>query len=224
MSSSRSRSCWGGRRLALRELLEVHPGSTIELDRSRNSPVDVLVNGTLFARGEIVVIDDSELGVQIEEVVVGRWGGTMTRANAAARGVTVLVSAVHRAATHHTTGPSTSADVSVGHVAFQMIVALVVVVGGVWGVGKVMGRSSRRSGSPAAKRGAAPLAVLSRQSLGKGLSLAAVRWGDREVLVGIAGSTITFLDDPRSDAEGGALPGRDRPRRRAAGDRCRSAR
>ncbi len=131
----------------------------------------------------------------------------MTRANAAARGVTVLVSAVHRAATHHTTGPSTSADVSVGHVAFQMIVALVVVVGGVWGVGKVMGRSSRRSGSPAAKRGAAPLAVLSRQSLGKGLSLAAVRWGDREVLVGIAGSTITFLDDPRSDAEGGALPG-----------------
>ncbi len=61
----------GRARLALRELLEVHPGSTIELDRSRNSPVDVLVNGTLFARGEIVVIDDSELGVQIEEVVAG---------------------------------------------------------------------------------------------------------------------------------------------------------
>jgi flagellar motor switch protein FliN/FliY len=61
----------GRARLALRELLEVHPGSTIELDRSRNSPVDVLVNGTLFARGEIVVIDDSELGVQIEEVVRG---------------------------------------------------------------------------------------------------------------------------------------------------------
>ncbi|HEY3942696.1 MAG TPA: FliM/FliN family flagellar motor switch protein [Acidimicrobiales bacterium] len=59
----------GRARLALRELLEVHPGSTIELDRSRNSPVDVLVNGTLFARGDIVVIDDAELGVQIEEVV-----------------------------------------------------------------------------------------------------------------------------------------------------------
>lgn len=59
----------GRARMPLRDLLAVHPGSTIELDRSRNSPVDVLVNGTLFARGDIVVIDDAELGVQIDTVV-----------------------------------------------------------------------------------------------------------------------------------------------------------
>lgn len=59
----------GRARLPLRDLLALRPGSTIELDRSRNSPVDVLVNGTLFARGDIVVIDDAELGVQIDTVV-----------------------------------------------------------------------------------------------------------------------------------------------------------
>jgi flagellar biogenesis protein FliO len=120
--------------------------------------------------------------------------------------MTVLVSALHRSTAHHAAVSSTTADVSVGHVFLQMILALGVVVGGVWGVGKMMGRSSRRSGSSAAKRGAAPLTVLSRQSLGKGLAIAAVQWGDREVLVGIAGSTITFLDDPRSDPDS-APPG-----------------
>jgi flagellar motor switch protein FliN/FliY len=59
----------GRARLPLRDLLALRPGSTIELDRTRNSPVDVLVNGTLFARGDIVVIDDAELGVQIDAVV-----------------------------------------------------------------------------------------------------------------------------------------------------------
>ncbi len=59
----------GRARLPLRDLLALRPGSTIELDRTRNSPVDVLVNGTLFARGDIVVIDDAELGVQIDTVV-----------------------------------------------------------------------------------------------------------------------------------------------------------
>lgn len=56
-------------RLRLAALLDLRPGQVIELDRTRNSPVEVLVNGTLFARGEIVVIDDSHLGVRIGEVV-----------------------------------------------------------------------------------------------------------------------------------------------------------
>ena len=43
------------------------------------------------------------------------------------------------------------------------------------------------------------LAALSRQSLGKGLSIAAVQWGGREVLVGISGTTITFLNDARGE-------------------------
>lgn len=59
----------GRARLRLQELLDVRPGQAVELDRARNSPVDVLVNGTLFARGEIVVIDDTNLGVRVSEVV-----------------------------------------------------------------------------------------------------------------------------------------------------------
>jgi len=61
----------GHARLRLSELLAVRPGQAIELDRTRHSPVDVLVNGTLFARGEIVVIDDSNLGVRVVEIVGG---------------------------------------------------------------------------------------------------------------------------------------------------------
>lgn len=59
----------GRARMPLRDLLAAHPGTTIELDRSIQSTVDVMVNGTLFARGEMVVVDDSEIGVQITEVV-----------------------------------------------------------------------------------------------------------------------------------------------------------
>jgi len=59
----------GRARLPLRELLHVHPGSSIELDRSYNSPVEVVVNGTLFARGEIVIIDNADLGVRVDEIL-----------------------------------------------------------------------------------------------------------------------------------------------------------
>jgi flagellar motor switch protein FliN/FliY len=59
----------GRARLRLQELLDIRTGQVIELDRTRNSPVEVLVNGTLFARGEIVVIDETHLGVRIGEVV-----------------------------------------------------------------------------------------------------------------------------------------------------------
>ncbi|MDA8292607.1 MAG: FliM/FliN family flagellar motor switch protein [Actinomycetota bacterium] len=61
----------GRARLRLHELLDVRPGQSLELDRARNSPVDILVNGTLFARGDIVVIDDTNLGVRVSEVVGG---------------------------------------------------------------------------------------------------------------------------------------------------------
>lgn len=59
----------GRARLRLQELLDVRPGQSLELDRARNSPVDVLVNGTLFARGDIVVIDETNLGVRVSEVI-----------------------------------------------------------------------------------------------------------------------------------------------------------
>lgn len=58
----------GRTRLPVRQLLALTPGSVIELNRSANTPVDILVNDTLFARGEVVVIDD-EFGVRITELV-----------------------------------------------------------------------------------------------------------------------------------------------------------
>lgn len=58
----------GRTRMPVRQLLGLAPGSVIELNRSANTPVDVFVNGTLFARGEVVVIDD-EFGVRITDIV-----------------------------------------------------------------------------------------------------------------------------------------------------------
>jgi flagellar motor switch protein FliN/FliY len=54
--------------MPVRELLSIIPGSVIELDRAAGSPVDVLVNGTLIARGEVVVVDE-EFGIRISEIV-----------------------------------------------------------------------------------------------------------------------------------------------------------
>ncbi len=58
----------GRTRMQLRDILTVAPGSVIELDRAASAPVDVLVNGTLIARGEVVVIDE-EFGIRITEIV-----------------------------------------------------------------------------------------------------------------------------------------------------------
>jgi flagellar motor switch protein FliN len=58
----------GRTRMTVRELLSMQPGSVVELDRAAGSPVDLLVNGTLVARGEVVVIDE-EFGVRITEII-----------------------------------------------------------------------------------------------------------------------------------------------------------
>ena len=55
-------------RLKLRDLLRLVEGSVVELDRLATAPVDVLVNGSVLARGEVVVVDD-ELGVRITELL-----------------------------------------------------------------------------------------------------------------------------------------------------------
>jgi flagellar motor switch protein FliN/FliY len=65
----------GRRRMTVRELLALTPGTVIELDRAAGSPVDVLVNGTLIARGEVVVIDE-EFGIRIVEIVPAETIGT----------------------------------------------------------------------------------------------------------------------------------------------------
>jgi flagellar motor switch protein FliN/FliY len=54
--------------MTVRELLELTPGSVIELDRAAGSPVDLLVNGTIIARGEVVVIDE-EYGIRVSEII-----------------------------------------------------------------------------------------------------------------------------------------------------------
>ena len=64
----------GRRRMTVRDLLALTPGSVIELDRAAGSPVDVLVNGTLIARGEVVVIDE-EFGIRIAEIVAAESMG-----------------------------------------------------------------------------------------------------------------------------------------------------
>jgi len=58
----------GRTRMTVRDLLSLTPGSVVELDRAAGSPVDVLVNGTLIARGEVVVIDE-EFGIRISEII-----------------------------------------------------------------------------------------------------------------------------------------------------------
>ncbi|GMA41046.1 flagellar motor switch protein FliN [Mobilicoccus caccae] len=58
----------GRTRLTVQEILGLTPGSVVELDRAAGAPVDVLVNGTLIAHGEVVVVDE-EFAVRISEVV-----------------------------------------------------------------------------------------------------------------------------------------------------------
>ncbi len=54
--------------LQVRQLLNLTEGTVVELDRDAGAAVDVLVNGTLIARGDVVVIDD-DLGVRITEII-----------------------------------------------------------------------------------------------------------------------------------------------------------
>ena len=52
----------------IREVLALGPGSLLELDKLAGEAVDVLVNGKLIARGEVVVIDEN-FGVRITDIV-----------------------------------------------------------------------------------------------------------------------------------------------------------
>ncbi len=57
----------GRTQMRIRNVLELVPGSIVELDKLAGEPVDVLVNGKQIARGEVVVIDE-EFGVRITDV------------------------------------------------------------------------------------------------------------------------------------------------------------
>ncbi|HVE26173.1 MAG TPA: flagellar motor switch protein FliN [Sporichthya sp.] len=65
----------GRTRMTISELLSLAAGAVVELDRAAGSPADLLVNGTLLARGEVVVVDE-DFGIRITEIV-----GPMTDVN-----------------------------------------------------------------------------------------------------------------------------------------------
>ncbi len=54
--------------ISIRELLQLAPGSVVELDRDLGAAFDVLINGTLMAYGESVVVND-KCGVRLTDVV-----------------------------------------------------------------------------------------------------------------------------------------------------------
>ena len=58
----------GRTRKLIREILELAPGSVLELDKLAGEPVDILVNGKIVAKGEVVVIDEN-FGVRITGIV-----------------------------------------------------------------------------------------------------------------------------------------------------------
>jgi flagellar motor switch protein FliN len=58
----------GRARMSVRELLQLAPGSIVELDRLASEPLDVLVNGVRVARGEVVVVND-KFGIRLTDVV-----------------------------------------------------------------------------------------------------------------------------------------------------------
>lgn len=58
----------GSTKLNLREILELHEGSMIQLNKLAGEPLDIYANGRLIARGEVVVIDEN-FGIRVTEIV-----------------------------------------------------------------------------------------------------------------------------------------------------------
>ena len=63
----------GRTRMTVAETLQLRPGSIVSLNRTAGEPVDLLVNGTLIARGEVVAVDE-EFGLRITEVLADHSG------------------------------------------------------------------------------------------------------------------------------------------------------
>lgn len=58
----------GRTRISIRNLLQLSQGSVVELDRLAGEPMDVLVNDTLIAHGEVVVVND-KFGIRLTDVI-----------------------------------------------------------------------------------------------------------------------------------------------------------
>lgn len=58
----------GRTRIPIRNLLQLNQGSVVELDRAAGEPLDVFVNGTLIAHGEVVVVNE-KFGIRLTDVI-----------------------------------------------------------------------------------------------------------------------------------------------------------
>jgi flagellar motor switch protein FliN/FliY len=58
----------GNTQITIRNLLQLNQGSVVELDRLAGEPLDVLVNGTLIAHGEVVVVNE-KFGIRMTDVI-----------------------------------------------------------------------------------------------------------------------------------------------------------
>ncbi|HEB95922.1 MAG TPA: flagellar motor switch protein FliN [Sedimenticola thiotaurini] len=58
----------GRTQIPIRNLLQLNQGSVVELDRLAGEPMDVLVNGTLIAQGEVVVVNE-KFGIRLTDVI-----------------------------------------------------------------------------------------------------------------------------------------------------------
>ena len=58
----------GRSQISIRNLLQLNQGSVVELDRVAGEPLHVLVNGTLIAHGEVVVVND-KFGIRLTDVI-----------------------------------------------------------------------------------------------------------------------------------------------------------
>jgi len=58
----------GRAQISIRNLLQLNQGSVVELERVAGEPLDVMVNGTLIAHGEVVVVND-KFGIRLTDVI-----------------------------------------------------------------------------------------------------------------------------------------------------------
>ena len=61
--------------LSVSQLLKLGPGAVLELDRKVGEAIDIYVNNRLVARGEVVMVDETRLGVTMTEIIKGDRAG-----------------------------------------------------------------------------------------------------------------------------------------------------
>jgi flagellar motor switch protein FliN/FliY len=57
----------GGCQMPMRDVLNLAPGSVVQLDKAADAPVDLYVNGKFFGRGEVIVVE-GRIGIKITEI------------------------------------------------------------------------------------------------------------------------------------------------------------